>query len=140
VTRRAWGRHHRDIAMEKLHVFICYRQADGRAVAEWLYERLQKQVITLERSGEDQEIDIYFDRDAPAVSDWSTVWGDKLQVARALLFVCTPGSARPREGVDWVYQELDRCCVRISLGKGEETHEADRKPFAATLWVTNPTR
>jgi len=36
--------------------------------------------------------------------------------------------------------KLGRYCVRRSLGKGEETHEANRKPFVATLWVINPTR
>lgn len=94
--------------LEKCHVFICYRQQDGLAAADWLYHHLHGRTIKLERSNETLQLDVYLDRDAPAVDDWQEIWLPKLQVARALLFVCTPSAAKRRDGTDWVYRELDK--------------------------------
>lgn len=91
----------------KCHTFICYRQSDGLEVAEWLFQRLHGRLITLDRSGNTLELDVYFDQDAPAIDDWREFWGPKLEVCRALVFVCTRQTATRRDGKDWLFSELD---------------------------------
>jgi hypothetical protein len=80
---------------------------DGMEVAEWLFQCLQGRMVELDRSDELLELDVYFDQDAPAINDWLEYWGPKLEVCRALVFICTEGAARRRDGKDWVYAELD---------------------------------
>jgi WD40 repeat protein len=94
-------------APDKCHTFICYRQSDGLAVAEWLFQRLHGREIRLGRSGKTLQLDVYFDQDAPAIDDWHEYWEPKLKVCRALVLVCTRESATRRDGSDWVYAELD---------------------------------
>jgi WD40 repeat protein len=114
--------------LEKCHVFICYRQQDGLDAADWLYNHLHGRTIQLERSNETLQLDVYLDRDAPAVDNWQEIWLPKLQVARALIFVCTPSAARQRDGTDWVYRELDKWIAMRQSGPIviDATGEADK--------------
>jgi len=102
-----WHAHMSESAHDKCHTFICYRQRDGLAVAEWLFRQLHGSLIALDRSDQTLELDVYFDQNAPAIDDWMDYWGPKLEVCRALLFVCTRDAATRRDGTDWVYAELD---------------------------------
>ena len=112
----------------KCHVFICYRQADGLHTAEWLYQKLQGRTIQLDRSQNLLELDVYFDRTAPGIDNWREYWEPKLEVSRALVFVCTRGAARRRDGTDWVYAELDYWLTHKTRGPiiVETTGHGDR--------------
>lgn len=110
----------------KLPVFLCYRQVDGGRVATWLFDNLQGKAVTdLPQS---PQIDLYFDRVAPAVGNWVDVHGKSLERSRALIFICTPGARSPMGKEDWVHRELEwwianRKASPIII---DTTHEGDR--------------
>lgn len=92
-------------------VFICYRQSDGRRVAERIFHLLNGILVpqdgTVDSSPVQARLDVYFDQTAPAVGDWTVVQEPYLKRARAFILVCTPG-ARLVEGTgDWVHREID---------------------------------
>jgi TIR domain-containing protein len=88
-------------------VFLCYRQTDGAPTAEWLNQILKGQKLYSEASEEPPTLAVYFDVAAPAVSDWHEFHGRALERARALLVVCTPGSAHEFGANDEVHKEID---------------------------------
>lgn len=75
-------------------VFMCYRQSDGRRVAERLFALLGGLIVLADGTalGNPPQLDIYFDQAAPGVADWRTVHEPYLKRARAFILVCTPGS------------------------------------------------
>ncbi len=89
-------------SVENRLLFICYRQLDGSTFARWIYSVLTE---ALKSSGDKRPI--YFDRTAPAVSDWTTVHGPALETAGSLILICTPGSYSDQGEHDWVHRELD---------------------------------
>lgn len=89
-------------------VFLCYRHADAREHARWIYGCLQGAHVTLD--GERRTLEIYFDQAAPAVGDWHAVHGVHLERAKAMIVVVTPGlrsDFRSEGESDWVQHELD---------------------------------
>lgn len=90
-------------------VFICYRQTDGGAAAEWLHSQLhgRKMNLDIDEDGEPHTLDVYLDKSGPAVSDWRAVHQPALQLSRALLLVCSPGACVQHGRHDWVHQELN---------------------------------
>lgn len=90
-------------------VFICYRQVDGMDAAAWLYRELHGQTYPLIGQGSDdtQQLDVYFDQAAPALSDWQALHRPSLEAAHALLVVCTPGMFSRLGEQDWVHMEID---------------------------------
>jgi hypothetical protein len=97
--------------MNKWPIFICYRQADGKAAATRIFEMLQNQVVPLPLEHDSQEeppeLDVYFDQAVPGVDDWTNVHEPYLKRARAIIVVCTPGSKLNEGESDWVHQEID---------------------------------
>lgn len=94
-------------ARDKLNVFLCYRQVDGKETASWLYETLNGLSIEEEGGGHHAAVlDVYFDQTAPAVSNWHEVHQPALMRARALIFVCSPGASVKHGKDDWVHNEL----------------------------------
>ena len=93
----------------KTRVFICYRQVDGKDAAGWLYRELHGQTHPLVGHGSDdtQQLDVYFDQAAPALSDWQALHRPSLEAAHALLVVCTPGMFSRLGLDDWVHMEID---------------------------------
>jgi CHAT domain-containing protein len=88
-------------------VFLCYRQTDGAATAQWLRQILSGQKLHSEAIEEPPTLAVYFDVAAPAVSDWHQFHGRALERARALLVVCTPGARTNFGADDWVHKEID---------------------------------
>lgn len=90
-------------------IFICYRQADGWAAADYVYQSLRDARLPFKPEGyaDLPPVSIYFDQVAPAVPDWTTVHAPALQRARTFIFVCTPGAYSRLDEDDWVYRELD---------------------------------
>jgi WD40 repeat protein len=93
-------------------VFICYRRNDGDWCADWLHHTLNGLVHT-DKDDTAHPLVIYYDKQAPGVSDWKKHHFPSLQTSHALLLLCTPGiatdlskSGRP----DWVYEELKWWC------------------------------
>ena len=97
--------------MEKLPVFICYRQSDGMKVSSRIYQLLHEQVIRLgdgtNQSRKEAQLDVYFDQAAPGVEDWTTVHEPYLKRARAIIVVCTPGAKLNEGPRDWVHREIE---------------------------------
>ena len=87
-------------------VFICYRQDDGKDIAQWLYDNLHTEKLSIPGSDQDVACDVYFDQTAAAVDDWTRIHQPALERARALLFVCTPGARSSFGPDDWVHREL----------------------------------
>ena len=89
-------------------LFIAYRQGhdEGDACAAWLHDNLEGSAIRFndERLA---SIKIYWDRDAPAISDWRVQWRTALKTCRGLILVCTPGTRERRQPHDWLFEELD---------------------------------
>jgi hypothetical protein len=90
-------------------IFICYRQADGKIAADFIYRALRDVRLPFKPDGyvESPRTSIYFDQAAPAVSDWTAVHEPALQRARTFIFICTPGAYSRLGDDDWVYRELD---------------------------------
>lgn len=102
-----------EAAVERWPVFICYRQADGRAAASIIYQNLHDRVVPLGEApgtGGAVKLDVYFDQRAPAVEDWTKVHEPHLARSRSFLMVCTPGGmineTKPGK-IDWVHREID---------------------------------
>ena len=97
--------------MNKWPVFICYRQADGKEEAAWIYNLLKDQAVSLAVKGDSQEttasLDVYFDRAVPGVGDWKAVHEPYLKRSRALIVICTPGAKINEGEYDWVHREID---------------------------------
>jgi hypothetical protein len=93
------------IARQLWPVFICYRQVDGLAAAQHLYELLHKHEVT-GANGELIEFDVYLDKTMPAVADWREIHRPYLEKARALIVVCTPGAKIDDGPEDWVHKEI----------------------------------
>jgi hypothetical protein len=75
-------------------VFVCYRQTDGRRIAEWLFTLLNGVIVPQENDSNDSarlapRLDVYFDKAAPGVGDWTAVHEPYLKRARAFILVCT---------------------------------------------------
>ncbi len=94
-------------SLNRVPVFLCYRQADGRRTAEKLYSVLS------ERPGDGSlatstfpPLDVYFDQTAPGVADWTEIHQPFLERAKAFIVVCTPGSKIDEGPHDWVYKEI----------------------------------
>jgi CHAT domain-containing protein len=95
--------------MNEWYVFLCYRQEDGSETAHWLYRTLDGQQLIIAEGASQQVVTlkVYFDAAAPAVSDWQSLHGRKLELTRALLVICTPGAFAQRDSDDWVHKEID---------------------------------
>ena len=91
-------------------VFICYRQSDGRQVAERLFSLLHGEIVPVNAdhsTGDDSPtLDVYFDQTAPGVSDWTALHEPYLTRARAFIVVCTPGAKIVEGDGDWVHREI----------------------------------
>jgi WD40 repeat protein len=92
-------------------VFICYRQTDGRRIAERLYTLLNGVIVPQETDTSDSarlapRLDVYFDKAAPGVGDWTAVHEPYLKRARAFILVCTPGAKLIEGEKDWVHKEI----------------------------------
>ena len=92
-------------------IFICYRQSDGRQVAERLFSLLHDVIVpvngTQEAADDPPRLDVYFDQAAPGVSDWTALHEPYLKRARAFIVVCTPGAKIEEGSDDWVHREID---------------------------------
>jgi WD40 repeat protein len=92
-------------------VFICYRQTDGRRIAERLFALLSDVIVPQETYTNDSarlapRLDVYFDKAAPGVGDWTAVHEPYLKRARAFILVCTPGAKLFEGEKDWVHKEI----------------------------------
>jgi hypothetical protein len=100
----------RESAQNLLPVFVCYRQTDGKDVAERLVALLSSPTVSVVGScgaAEDPpQLDIYFDQTAPGVGDWTMVHEPYLKRARAFIVVCTPGAKLDEGDGDWVQREI----------------------------------
>jgi WD40 repeat protein len=99
-----------EVGADRWPVFICYRQSDGKDVAELIYELLHEQRAQLLRddgtASSSVELDVYFDLRAAAVGDWTLLHQPHLQRARAFIIVCTPGAKLDEGDGDWVHREI----------------------------------
>lgn len=89
-------------------VFLCYRQIDGTEAAELVYKSLQGETLPYTPPGyvRPPQLDVYFDRTAPAIQDWTLVHRPSLKAARSFVVICSPGAyARLKD--DWVHDEID---------------------------------
>jgi WD40 repeat protein len=100
---------HLSVSKADWPIFICYRQADGRVAADFVFRALRDVQLPFKPEGyvEVPITSVYFDQAAPAVSDWTAVHAPALQRARTFIFVCTPGAYSRLDEDDWVYRELD---------------------------------
>jgi hypothetical protein len=87
-------------------VFICYRQDDGKEVAQWLYDNLNERRMDIPGIGNHVTLDVYFDQTAAAINDWTQLHKPALESARALLLVCTAGAKVNLGEDDWVHKEF----------------------------------
>ena len=75
-------------------VFLCYRQADGLTFAKAVFALLDGETLP-----DGNILELYWDRNAPAVVDWRKIHLPYLKSAHAMVFIATPGScARIAEG------------------------------------------
>ncbi|MBY3330147.1 hypothetical protein HFN98_05725 [Rhizobium laguerreae] len=97
---------------QEIRVFLCYRRQDGALYADWLNHKLNS-TSYVDTDGNTFKFHIYYDKTAPAVSDWKQIHFPSLQSSRAMILICTPGIAidlsKDREP-DWVYEELRWWC------------------------------
>jgi WD40 repeat protein len=134
-------------------VFICYRQSDGRATAEWLnslLNGLNVPVPTQKNTAEDPpRLDVYYDQTAPGVGDWTQIHEPYLKRARAFIVVCTPGAKINEGDGDWVHREIDwwlehrdtAPIVIDALGEGERyvpTRVSQKWPNAQRIELIAP--
>ena len=97
----------------KWPIFICYRQADGQATAARIFSLLDKHVLPISGNeavgtiGTPPFLDVYFDRAAPGVSDWTEIHEPFLKRARAFILICTPGAKLHEGSGDWVQHEIE---------------------------------
>ena len=92
----------------ELLVFIAYRQGarEGDGCAQWLNEKLRGRELSLNATRK-AVINTYFAPVSPAIHDWTQKWKGDLRTARAMILVCSPGTAARRAGRDWLYDEID---------------------------------
>lgn len=95
--------------MKKLHIFLCYRQVDGKEAAFALYKLLhqRKHSLVIENEPIDYELNVYFDQATPAISNWRDLHQPALEAARAMVVICTPGLYSRLEEEDWAHMEID---------------------------------
>ena len=96
----------------ELLVFIAYRRTpndgsteEGDDIAEWLNQRLVGEEVNLTPT-QSAIVSTYYDKHAPLIHDWTQKWKGDLRTARAMILVCSPGTAKRREGTDWLYEEI----------------------------------
>jgi WD40 repeat protein len=89
-------------------IFIAYRQGadEGDACARFLFQSLHGRSIDAE-DGSERKIEVYFDHDAPAISDFRLKWKADLRTSKAMLLICSPGAAQARSGRDWLHDEVN---------------------------------
>ncbi|MBY5698007.1 hypothetical protein [Rhizobium leguminosarum] len=115
---------------QEIRVFLCYRRQDGALYADWLNHQLNS-TSYVDTDGNTFEFHIYYDKTAPAVSDWKQFHFPSLQSSRAMILICTPGIAidlsKDREP-DWVYEELRWWCSHRGTAPivVDATKEGDR--------------
>ncbi|NZD66178.1 hypothetical protein HX900_34555 [Rhizobium sp. WYCCWR 11290] len=120
----------RTSGVQEIRVFLCYRRQDGALYADWLYHKLNN-TSYVDTDGNTFEFHIYYDKTAPAVSDWKQFHFPSLQSSRAMILICTPGIAidlsKDREP-DWVYEELRWWCSHRGTAPivVDATKEGDR--------------
>ncbi|MHC4167771.1 MAG: hypothetical protein ACYSWQ_12495 [Planctomycetota bacterium] len=94
-----------------VNVFICYRQVDGKKIAQWLFEILNGQRLPKighkDAPEEAPSLDVYFDQRAAAVGDWKKIHQPSLHISQAMVVVCTPGAFHRLDEDDWVHREID---------------------------------
>ncbi|MCP4259460.1 MAG: hypothetical protein GY774_18425 [Planctomycetes bacterium] len=101
------------MTMRNCPVFICYRQVDGKKIAQWLFENLNGRCLPDSGPVEAAEekvssLDVYFDQTAAAVGDWKAIHQPRLHISQAMIIVCTPGATQKLdEKDDWVHREID---------------------------------
>ncbi|MCP4261018.1 MAG: hypothetical protein GY774_26430 [Planctomycetes bacterium] len=65
------------MTMKNCPMFICYRQTDGKKIAQWLYHNLNGKSLPdighVETEEKASSLDVYFDQTAPAVGDWKAI-------------------------------------------------------------------
>lgn len=99
--------------MEKWPVFICYRQSDGKEVARRVFRLLNEHRISIHQPKNSKfstaiyTLDVYFDKVAPSVNDWTLIHEPYLKRSRALIIICTPGVKIYEGPDDWVYKEIN---------------------------------
>ncbi len=57
--------------------------------------------------GQEATLTTYWDQAAAAVGDWQQIWDGELRTARAFILVCSPGTASRRDGVDFLFDEIE---------------------------------
>ena len=97
---------------ETVKVFICYRRSDGSAYASELFELLHNKIVEFD-DGVRRRISVYFDQNAPGVSDWKSHHFPELEAAKALIVICTHGlraDLSDSKSKDFAYEELRYWC------------------------------
>ncbi len=89
-------------------VFLCYRRVDGSEASQKVFELLKNSTINIENIN-DIPVDVFFDLNLSAVSNWKEHHGPALERSRAFIVVLTPGLAAnlsDKDNPDWVHMEL----------------------------------
>ncbi|MDH3660862.1 MAG: hypothetical protein OEU92_12705, partial [Alphaproteobacteria bacterium] len=101
-------------ALKKWPVFICYRQVDGTEAADHVANVLDGQQVhaTDPETGRTEQfvLNVYQDKNATTVGDWTTTHKENLERARAFIMICTAGASiddRQKGRKDWVHHEID---------------------------------
>ena len=94
--------------MNVLPVFISYRQDDGAEWAQSLYRSLHGHTIEVRHGSlvHWETISVYLDKETPVVPNWQDHLRGALEVARALVVICTPAVKHQKESQDWFYYEI----------------------------------
>ena len=93
-------------------VFLCYRRTDGTNYAQAIFETINgKEINILLDKKEDQKssINLFFDKEIPAVTDWTMHHQPALERARCLIIIITPGlgaDTSSGSSKDWVHYEI----------------------------------
>ena len=92
----------------RIRVFLSYRQGEdeGSPIARSLFQHLHGDRIRLE-DGTEYVFDFYWDKLAPAVHDFQAHLLPRLRASKAFILICTPGSAERRQGVDYLFNEIE---------------------------------
>lgn len=98
----------RDSTAITCFAFLCYRQADGKEAARWLFGHLHGHPVVID--GKPGSMEVYFDQTTAGIGNWHELHQAHLERARAMLVVISPGMRsdfRVDGEDDWVHYELD---------------------------------
>jgi tetratricopeptide (TPR) repeat protein len=90
-----------------VQVFLSYRRHDGTRIADFVSRLIDGYVLS--EQGRSRTIRCYYDLTEPTRETWQDVHFKTLKVARAIIFLATPGCAKDLSTSthpDWLYEEL----------------------------------